>query len=276
VTPKRISGAVLSLVAIVAAVAIGMAAGIGIINSNLIGLLTARAPAATATATPGPSPAIPGPSPATPGPSPATPGPSPATRPGAVALEMPAGDECIACHTTAAGGVGTVPVPPIGHPLEGWTNCTSCHADDSLVKTAPGHSGIHAEQCLLCHTATTPAPMSRPHSIHQGLPCLSCHGTKAPLPASMANRSGTTCWLCHQASSAQAPLYLHPTPADGKCLTCHIAGKIGALPDDHDGRTDGQCSACHAPAANPARQAPHDLALREGMCAFCHGPEGRR
>jgi hypothetical protein len=105
---------------------------------------------------------------------------------------------------------------------------------------------------------------------------MSCHGKTAPLPDSMKNRSETTCWLCHPASAAQAPLYPHPTPADGKCLTCHIAGKIGALPDDHAGRTDGQCSACHAPAANPARQAPHDLASRAGMCAFCHLVGGQK
>jgi len=264
VTRKRIRRAGLALVAIVATVAVGAVVGLGIINSGLVDPLVARLPVATA---------APGASPNTPDASQAAPGASPSTPPGAVTLEMPLGDDCIACHTTASGGIGTVPVPPIGHPLAGWTSCTSCHANERLVKTAPGHSGVHADQCLLCHTATTPAAMDRPHSARQDVPCLSCHGKTAPLPESMRNRSETTCWLCHQASSVQAPLYPHPTPADGICLTCHSAGKLGALAADHAGRTNSQCSACHAPAAPSAPKAPHDLASRAGMCAFCHGQQ---
>jgi hypothetical protein len=267
VRAKRIRSVAVALVAIVAMVTIGAAVGIGIINSDLIGSLVGRVPAATASA--GPSSAIPVPSPASPGTSPTTP-------PVAVVLKMPIGDDCLACHTTADGGVGTALVPPIGHPLEGWGSCTSCHANDRLVMTAPGHSGIHAEQCLLCHTATTPAARDRPHSARDDVPCLSCHGKTAPLPASMRNRAETTCWLCHRTSSVQAPLYPHPTPADGNCLTCHVAGKVGALPADHVRRTNGQCSACHAPAPNAAPQAPHDLATRTGMCFFCHGKGGQQ
>jgi hypothetical protein len=246
--------ALLAMAAAIVTVAIGIGVGLVVISFGLGGPLLGEAPAATAT----------------PRQSPATATPAPTTLPD-LALQMPVGDNCVACHTTPTGGVGTVPVPPIGHPLEGWTSCTSCHANDRLVKTAPGHTGIHADQCLLCHKATTPAGAARPHSLHPEVPCTSCHGTKAPLPASMRDRSGTTCWLCHQGSSAKAPLYLHPTPADGRCLTCHVAGKLGALPADHEGRTNAQCSECHAPAASPAPHAPHDLALREGMCEFCHG-----
>jgi hypothetical protein len=276
VTRKRIRRAGLALVAIVATVAIGAAVGLGIINSGLVDPLVARLPVATAA--PGASPSVASDaspiagraSPTTPGTSPPAPGASLTAPALAATLEMPAGADCLGCHTTAAGGVGTATVPPIGHPLAGWTSCTSCHANDSLVKTAPGHTGIHADQCLLCHTATTPAAVDRPHSARQDVPCLSCHGKTAPLPDSMKNRSETTCWLCHPASAAQAPLYPHPTPADGNCLTCHSAARLGALPADHDGRTNGQCSACHAPAATPAPTAPHDLASRAGMCAFCH------
>ena len=155
-------------------------------------------------------------------PSPAVASPSPSGPLSGGAIQMPVGGNCLACHTTAAGGVGTAIVPPIGHPLEGWTSCTSCHSNDRLVKTAPGHVGIHAEQCLLCHTATTPAAVDRPHSLTKNTNCLSCHGSLAQLPASMRNRSGTTCWLCHQGSGVQAPVYEHRTPTDGKCLTCQL------------------------------------------------------
>ena len=257
---KRIRGLLLGLAAVAATLAVGVAIGLAVISLDPARSAVVSTPFATAT----PLPALATPSATA----------SPTGRP-ELALQMPVGDNCIACHTTPDGGVGTVPVPPIGHPLEGWTSCTSCHSNERLVSTAPGHTGIHADQCLLCHKATTPAAEARPHSTHRDVPCLSCHGTKAPLPESMRDRSGTTCWLCHQGSSTEAPLYLHPTPTDGKCLTCHVAGKVGALPADHDGRTNDQCSACHAPASSPAPHAPHELASREGMCTFCHGDSGK-
>jgi len=158
-----------ALAAVVVTVVAGIAVGLAVIG------LAASAPAVgqTPVATGSPRPTLPAPS--------AT--PAPTTAP-ALALQMPVGDDCIACHPTTEGGVGTVPVPPIGHPLQGWTACTSCHSNDRLVSTAPGHTGIHADQCLLCHQATTPAAEARPHSTHRDVPCLSCHGTKAPLPES--------------------------------------------------------------------------------------------
>jgi hypothetical protein len=186
---------------------------------------------------------------------------------------MPVGDDCLACHTTAEGGVGSVPVPPLGHPLEGWGNCTSCHASDRLVATAPGHTGIHADQCLLCHKSTTPAAQDRPHSLTANAQCLSCHGSIAPLSDHMKGRSEATCFLCHKGTSAEAPGFPHRVPADGRCLACHVASGVGALPADHADRTNIQCTSCHGPAKNQPPDSPHDLVAYEGMCAFCHGPK---
>jgi hypothetical protein len=186
---------------------------------------------------------------------------------------MPVGDDCLACHTTADGGVGNVEVPPLGHPLDGWTECTSCHANDRLVATAPGHTGIHAEQCLVCHTSTTPAAQDRPHSLTANAQCLSCHGSIAPLSDHMKGRSEATCFLCHKGTSAEAPGFPHRVPADGQCLACHVASGVGALPADHADRTNIQCTSCHGPATNQPPDSPHDLVAYEGMCAFCHGPK---
>ena len=62
------------------------------------------------------------------------------------------------------GGVGTKAIPALAHPLQGWTDCTGCHAPDKLVQTAPGHTGIHKAQCTVCHTKfSAPAP-DRPHN----------------------------------------------------------------------------------------------------------------
>src|SRR3990170_1773225 len=90
---------------------------------------------------------------------PPTANPSPSSRSLVMSwLELPADADCTACHLTEQGGVGVRVVPAIAHPLRGWTNCTACHANDRLVATAPGHSGIHATDCLICHQPTYRRP----------------------------------------------------------------------------------------------------------------------
>jgi hypothetical protein len=173
-------------------------------------------------------------------------------------LAMPQDAECSACHVTAEGTIGLRPVPPIAHPLDGWSDCTACHAPERLVATAPGHSGIHAEACLTCHQeGTLPAPLSRPHRERQNTDCLDCHGSVAPLPSDMAHRTDTVCWLCHRLPAEQPPEPRHPVMSDQTdCLTCHVAGKVGALPADHTGRTPSECLLCHAP---PSADVPISL-----------------
>jgi hypothetical protein len=137
-----------------------------------------------------------------PPPSGATPSPTPAISllPGQIA--MPTGVDCAACHVTVGGQVGVKPIPALAHPLHGWTLCTECHANDRLVKTAPGHTGFHASDCLVCHReASKPAPPPK-HASQPASDCLACHGTIAPLPSSMTNRPANLCWLCHQGSSS--------------------------------------------------------------------------
>lgn len=131
----------------------------------------------------------------------ASPSPTPAaTSPMAFApngIAMSPGADCGACHLDSSGAVTTKAIPKLAHPLEGWKDCTACHADDRLVKTAPGHSGLHKSDCLACHqvpSAEGSAP-PRPHHVPTGATCVSCHGSKAPLPTDMAGR--TNCWVCH-------------------------------------------------------------------------------
>jgi hypothetical protein len=113
------------------------------------------------------------------------------------AIVMPENADCAACHLSASGFVGVRTIPALAHPVHGWTDCTGCHDNARLVATAPGHSGIHADQCLVCHQRSSePAPTPR----HPSLPesdCLACHGKIAPLPSSMTNMPKTLCWLCH-------------------------------------------------------------------------------
>ncbi len=130
----------------------------------------------------------------------------PTTTPGLISMkpgtvQMAANADCAACHITSSGQVGTRPIPVIAHPVNGWTHCTACHTNDALVRTAPGHSGIHATDCLVCHRqASQPAPPR----IHGGpnTGCLSCHGITAAMPHEMADRPDTECWICHRGSEA--------------------------------------------------------------------------
>ena len=41
---------------------------------------------------------------------------------------LPANADCAGCHQTNSGAIGLKPIPVMGHPLEGWSQCTACHA----------------------------------------------------------------------------------------------------------------------------------------------------
>ena len=161
---------------------------------------------------------------------------------------LPAHAECAGCHQTGVGTIGLAPIPVMGHPLEGWSKCTNCHAPAGLVDTAPGHSGIHASECTVCHKqGDLPQPLSRPHRDNQNVECLSCHGSKAPLPTDMTHREQTVCWLCHRLATIEPPVPAHATaPGEADCRTCHTAGgKAGKLPADHVERPANLCLSCH-------------------------------
>lgn len=132
-------------------------------------------------------------------------------------IEMSANADCGACHLTASGAVGTKTIPVMAHPLWGWRDCTACHATDRLVATAPGHSGLHRDECLVCHkvpdaAALASRPPLRPEHMGNTQPCTSCHGEDehAPLPASMQGRNN--CWICHNGPE-YSYLFQSPSPS---------------------------------------------------------------
>lgn len=161
---------------------------------------------------------------------------------------IPENAQCTGCHATSTGTIDLIASPVMGHPLEGWSKCTSCHAPDRLVDTAPGHSGIHSSECTICHKpGNLPAPLSRPHRDNQNVACLSCHGSKAPLPSDMTHRKQAVCWLCHRLPTIEPPVPAHQTaPGETDCLSCHAAGgRAGKLPADHVERSSSLCLLCH-------------------------------
>lgn len=128
-----------------------------------------------------------------------------------IGLQVMPDTECMACHLDPSGAIGAARSPQLAHPLEGWKDCTACHADNRLVRTAPGHSGIHKSDCLACHEvpdAEGTAP-PRPHHLVADATCVSCHGTEAPLPTDMTGRNN--CWICHGGAEFDE-LFREPAP----------------------------------------------------------------
>jgi hypothetical protein len=158
---------------------------------------------------------------------------------------IPTSNACILCHQSG-GSAGLKVVPAIGHPLEGWRQCTACHTDDKLGRTAPGHVGIAETECLNCHKVAQPGPpITQPHSVLQDQHCLDCHGSFAHLPTSMASRDENSCTLCHKPTPLPPPEFTHATSTRLGCRDCHKSAEVGNLPIDHALRSNDTCLLCH-------------------------------
>lgn len=158
---------------------------------------------------------------------------------------IPTSNACVLCHE-AGGSAGIKTVTAIGHPLEGWRQCSVCHTDEKLGRTAPGHAGITETECLNCHKVALPGPaITQPHSALQDQLCLDCHGSFAHLPSSMASRDEDSCTLCHQPTDLPPPEYSHARNESRGCRECHQSQDVGSLPIDHALRDDETCLLCH-------------------------------
>jgi hypothetical protein len=158
---------------------------------------------------------------------------------------IPTSNACILCHDYG-GSAGLKPIPAIGHPLEGWRQCLTCHTNDKLGRAAPGHEGIAETECTNCHRVAQAGPaITQPHSKLQDKKCLDCHGTFAHLPSSMAGRNEDECGVCHKPTPLPPPEFPHQASARLGCRECHQSPQVGNLPIDHALRTDSTCLLCH-------------------------------
>ena len=171
---------------------VALAAGIGVLAAFLVLVVLPDIGVQAAIETPTPVPTLT-----------AAPTPDSGMALSPIGIEMPKDADCEACHLTTAGSVGTKLIPRLGHPVWGFRNCTECHARDSIVDAAPGHSSLHTQDCLVCHQVdpaiaggTSGAPM-RPEHMGAARPSTASHGVDEhpPMPDAMANREN--CWICH-------------------------------------------------------------------------------
>jgi hypothetical protein len=156
---------------------------------------------------------------------------------------IPTTDACVLCH----GAGGEVKTPPsILHPIEGWRRCLTCHTNEALGRTAPGHEGIAETECLNCHKTAQAGPaITQPHAALHDQHCLDCHGSVAHLPSTMASTKESDCVLCHKPATLPPPSYPHAPNAILSCRACHQSAEAGALPIDHALRSDATCLLCH-------------------------------
>jgi hypothetical protein len=157
---------------------------------------------------------------------------------------IPTSNACVLCHT-AGGEAGLKPVPALGHPLQGWTACLTCHSNDKLGRQAPGHVGIDESECTNCHKVAPVGPAITQAHSNLDKPCLECHGNVAHLPSSMVGRNTDDCALCHKPAAEQPPQKPHAYDPRLTCRSCHQSGNVGALPIDHALRSDATCLLCH-------------------------------
>jgi hypothetical protein len=158
---------------------------------------------------------------------------------------IPTSNACVLCHDSG-GSAGLKTVPALGHALEGWRACLTCHSNEELGRKAPGHDGISQNECLNCHKEPVAGPtITQPHTRLQDQHCLDCHGNYAHLPASMASKSESQCTVCHKATTLSPPQFPHSESAKLECRKCHQSEEVGALPIDHALRGDSTCLLCH-------------------------------
>jgi hypothetical protein len=157
---------------------------------------------------------------------------------------IPTSNSCLLCHETG-GAAELKPIPAIGHQLEGWTACATCHTNEALGRKAPGHSGIAESECLNCHKTAQDGPAITQAHATLDQACLDCHGTVAHLPSSMVGRNQDECWLCHKPNPVPPPAKPHPDPQNLTCRSCHQSTEAGALPIDHVLRAEETCVLCH-------------------------------
>jgi hypothetical protein len=184
---------------------------------------------------------------------------APAVSPSPETMQMglahiPTSNSCLLCHERG-GAAELKPIPAIGHPLQGWTACLTCHTDETLGRKAPGHAGIAESECLNCHREAQDGPAITQAHADLDEPCLDCHGSVAHLPSSMVGRNQDECWLCHKPNPAPPPLKPHPDPQNLTCRSCHQASQAGALPIDHALREESTCTLCHDITSRPAASA---------------------
>ncbi len=175
------------------------------------------------------------------------------------------GQDCGACHTTAASGGYVTWAGAVFVHAATDTNCLSCHNGTTATgNTSPPHIPITGIQCSNCHsnTATSFTTYTMTHSVVTAMRCDACHdgsfttqGTKGAM--------GTASYSGHVATSGR------------DCITCHATAQSGGYLSWAGGTfahavTDTICSSCHNGTTATGETTPPHIPVTGIECSNCH------
>lgn len=177
--------------------------------------------------------------------------------------------DCSSCHEMTDELMIAKPFPAIPHKIEGWGQCSFCHAPARLAPPPESHRGLPDVICQACHQVSQTSPPSLGHVLWRDKTCSSCHRTSLDLPPSHDDRGELTCALCHEPAKVEPPSVPHAVKTDGLCSSCHTSGEVAAAEPRHADWGEGQCATCHAADPGGVPTVPHALDRRT-ECSFCH------
>lgn len=101
---------------------------------------------------------------------------------------------CLTCHDPHA---PRAPTPSVPHPVEGRSDCRSCHTTGVAKELPKDHNLRPNDVCLTCHKVVNPPTI--PHTLEGTQKCRTCHqtGTSIPFPEDHAERTNDMCLKCH-------------------------------------------------------------------------------
>jgi len=171
--------------------------------------------------------------------------------------------------------------PKVTHPLQGCTNCLTCHGPGKARPFPADHEGNTVDSCFGCHEqAGTPADPSI--HLRVGEPsagkvaelsanCRVCHvKTEFHIVSNMASGNDTVKQLNAERS------YAHRFVA---CVTCHGSEPHAAMHQITKRSIAAACGQCHGAQRHEHEMSVHGKSIAGGgkdaaTCIDCHSTEG--
>jgi hypothetical protein len=177
--------------------------------------------------------------------------------------------DCTSCHQVGDESMAVRQFPPIPHRVEGWEECSFCHAPARLAPPPEGHTGVPDMLCQACHKVSTTSPPSLGHVLWRDKTCSSCHRTSLDLPVSHEDRGDLTCALCHEPPKVEPPVVPHSLSTEELCAGCHPGDEAASTEPRHSDWMQEECTTCHSPSPGGVPTVPHEMDSRT-ECSFCH------
>jgi len=191
---------------------------------------------------------------------------------------------CLALAALGAGGAraeGDGGPPRVRHPLQGASECLTCHGPGKSRPAPADHEGYATDTCLSCHEATASPPDPK-LLLETGEPS---NGRAAALSAD--------CRVCHNKPEFEIVSNMSPRPDTEKqldadrsyahrfvaCVTCHGSEPHKKIHPVTKKSIAAACGQCHGAQLAEHRTSVHGKSLEAGgkdaaTCIDCHSTHG--